>query len=75
MSVTIFSTCGGIQNSYTPVIVYSGSEPLAWDSYTVVSQDANGNPLITDFYLGSILQFVRTRTYNSQSKITSETIS
>jgi hypothetical protein len=73
MSVTIFQKCGLVAPGIDFVV--TSGEPLPWDSYHVAIQDANGNPLETDFFLGTDLQFVRTRTYNSQSKITSEHIS
>lgn len=74
MSVTTYSKCGGLMGSYVQSMTFTPYEPYPWDYLQVASQDANGNPLVVNFYLGDSLQFVRTYTYDADSNITSLTI-
>jgi hypothetical protein len=76
MSVTAYSIlCQSTALSNTPVQTYDSSEPLPWDNMIVSSQNASGLPLIVDYYLGDILQFVHTWTYDASDNVTSLTIS
>ena len=77
MSVSAYSGCGGINNSFTPVMEYSSAYPLPWDYMEVATTDGT-NPLIVNYYLGGsggTLQFVHTWTYDDDGVVESLTIS
>lgn len=77
MSVTLYSTAcsNSIAKNYEQAMNFSSMEPYPWDSMIVSSSDADGNPLIVNFYLGTTLQFIRTWTYDASGNVTSLTIS
>ena len=77
MSVTLYNnSCGsGLLANYDSVMSYSPSEPLYWNSMIVASSNADGLPLVVDFYDGTVLVFTRTWTYDTSGNVTSLTIS
>lgn len=77
MSVTLYSnSCGsGLLTNYESTMNFSPSEPIYWDSMIVASQNADGLPLVVDFYNGTQLVFTRTWTYDTDGNVTSLTIS
>lgn len=78
MSINIGTTkysesCGGRTN-YEKVMYFDSEHPLPWDSMVVTSVDANKDPLIAEYYLGSIFQFKVTKTFGASGKVSSITI-
>ena len=74
MSVNLDSTklsqlCG--LEPYNKIMILTPENPMPWDQMLVTSEDANGNSLITEYYLGSIFQFKVTKTFNAQDVCTS----
>ena len=59
-------SCGGMAN-YKKLMVLTPEQPLPWDTMTVTSEDANGNPLVAEYYLGTIFQFKVVKTFNAEN--------
>jgi hypothetical protein len=66
-------SCGGMAN-YEKVMYFDSEHPLPWDSMVVTSHDVNGDPLIAEYYLGTIFQFKVTKTFAASGKVESITI-
>jgi hypothetical protein len=65
-STKLSESCGGMAN-YNKMMVFTPEQPLPWDTMIVSSEDLNGNPLISEYYLGDIFQFKVTKTFNAES--------
>jgi hypothetical protein len=66
-------SCGGMAN-YKKAMYLDSEHPLPWDSMIVSSHDANGDPLIAEYYLGTIFQFKVTKTFAASGKVESITV-
>lgn len=68
VQTTLSSCAGGISG-----ITYTTEYPLAWDSAQYY-YDGDGNLVLIEFFIGTILQFRHIITYDAEGNITSKTI-